>query len=122
MRAWRLETNRVAGFWYMALRETAGRIINHVLGMITLLTSFVLFVSGREHKALHDWIAGTVVLHDPDKVLASRRSAVTLNICLSYPDIHVADRSGRSSVRLTRRIRVTRRIRYPLPYQILHEG
>ena len=71
MRAWRPETNRVAGFWYMALRETAGRIINHVLGMITLLTSFVLFVSGREHKALHDWIAGTVVLHDPDNVLAS---------------------------------------------------
>jgi hypothetical protein len=31
----------------------------------------VLFVSGREHKALHDWIAGTVVLHNPDNVLAS---------------------------------------------------
>jgi uncharacterized RDD family membrane protein YckC len=71
MRAWRPETNRVAGFWFMALREIAGRIINHVLGIVTLLTSFVLFVSGREHKALHDWIAGTVVLHDPDNVLAS---------------------------------------------------
>ena len=71
MRAWRPETNRVAGFWFMALREIPGRIINHVLGMITLLTSFVLFVSGREHKALHDWIAGTVVLHDPDRIFAS---------------------------------------------------
>jgi len=71
MRVWRPETNRVAGFWIMALREIAGRTINHVLGAITLLTSFVLFVSGREHKALHDWIAGTVVLHDPDRVLAS---------------------------------------------------
>ena len=71
MRAWRPETNRVAGFWFMALREIPGRIINHVLGAISLLTSFVLFVSGKEHKALHDWIAGTVVLHDPDRVLAS---------------------------------------------------
>ena len=71
MRAWRPETGRVAGFWFMALREIPGRIINHVLGMVTLLTSFVLFVAGRQHKALHDWIAGTVVLHDPDKVLAS---------------------------------------------------
>ena len=70
MRAWRPETGRVAGFWFMALREIPGRIINHVLGMVTLLTSFVLFVAGRQHKALHDWIAGTVVLHDPDKLLA----------------------------------------------------
>ena len=71
MRAWRPETNRVAGFWFMALREIPGRIINHVFGIFTLLTSFVLFVAGKEHKALHDWLAGTVVLHDPDKVLAS---------------------------------------------------
>ena len=71
MRAWRPETNRVAGFWIMALREIPGRIINHVFGIFTLLTSFVLFVAGREHKALHDWIAGTVVLHDPDRILAS---------------------------------------------------
>ena len=71
MRAWRPETGRVAGFWFMALREIPGRIINHVLGIVTLLTSFVLFVAGRQHKALHDWIAGTVVLHDPDNLLAS---------------------------------------------------
>jgi len=70
MRAWRPEANRVAGFWIMALREIPGRIINHVFGLVTLLTSFVLFVAGRQHKALHDWIAGTVVLHDPDRVLA----------------------------------------------------
>jgi hypothetical protein len=31
----------------------------------------VLFVTGREHKAIHDYIAGTVVLYDPNKVLAS---------------------------------------------------
>jgi len=64
-------TNRVAGFWYMALREIPGRMIDGILSLITEITSFVLFVTGREHKALHDWIAGTVVLHDPNKVLSS---------------------------------------------------
>jgi len=71
MRVWRPETNRVAGFWYMALREVVGRFIDGILSLITEITSFVLFVASKEHKALHDHIAGTVVLYDPDKVLAS---------------------------------------------------
>jgi len=71
MRCWRPETNRVAGFWYMALREIPGRIIDGILSFVTLITSFVLMCTGRERKALHDWIAGTVVLHDPNKTLAS---------------------------------------------------
>jgi len=33
------------------------------------LVSFFLFVSGKEHRALHDSIASTIVLHDPSKVL-----------------------------------------------------
>jgi len=28
-------------------------------------------VAGNKHQALHDLIAGTVVLYDPDKVLPS---------------------------------------------------
>ena len=71
MRCWRPETGRVAGFWWMALREIPGRLIDGILSFITGITSFVLFVTGRQHKALHDWIAGTVVLHDPNKVLTS---------------------------------------------------
>ena len=58
----------------MALREIVGRIVDTIFGFITEITSFVLFVAGKEHKALHDYIAGTVVLHDPDKVLASDAS------------------------------------------------
>jgi uncharacterized RDD family membrane protein YckC len=69
MRVWRPETNQVAGWWWMALRETVGRLADSILGLVTAITSFVLFVAGREHKALHDYIAGTVVLHDPGKVL-----------------------------------------------------
>ena len=33
------------------------------------LVSFFLFVSGKEHRALHDSIASVVVLHDPNGVL-----------------------------------------------------
>jgi uncharacterized RDD family membrane protein YckC len=71
MRVWRPETNKVAGFWFMALREIVGHIVDGILSLITEITSFVLFVAGKKHQSLHDIIAGTVVLYDPDKVLAS---------------------------------------------------
>ena len=69
MRCWRPETRRVPGFWRMALREIIGRIADGILGIFTELTSFILFLATRERKALHDYVAGTVVLHDPNKVL-----------------------------------------------------
>jgi uncharacterized RDD family membrane protein YckC len=71
MRVWRPETNQVAGFWHMALREIVGRIVDGILSVITEVTSFVLFVSSKDRKSLHDHVAGTVVLYDPNKVLAS---------------------------------------------------
>ena len=69
MRCWLPETRRVPGFWRMALREIIGRIVDSILGIFTELTSFILFLATRERKALHDYVAGTVVLHDPNKVL-----------------------------------------------------
>jgi uncharacterized RDD family membrane protein YckC len=72
MRCWRPETGRVAGWGWMALRETVGRFIEGFLGPITLVLSLVLMVSGRERKSLHDLVAGTVVLRDPNKGLAAR--------------------------------------------------
>jgi uncharacterized RDD family membrane protein YckC len=69
MRCWRPEDRRVPGFWWMALREIVGRIADSILGIFTELTSFVLFLATRERKAIHDYVAGTVVLHDPNKVL-----------------------------------------------------
>jgi uncharacterized RDD family membrane protein YckC len=33
------------------------------------IISFFLFLSGKEHRALHDRFSSTIVLHDPDKVL-----------------------------------------------------
>ena len=76
MRVWRPETNRVASFWYMALREIVGRFVEGILGFITEITSFVLMVAGKEHKAIHDYVAGTVVCSDPNKVLLADDSAV----------------------------------------------
>lgn len=69
MRCWRPETGRVPGFWWMVLREVVGRIAEGILSFVTLLVSFILFLSGRQRKSLHDHIAGTVVLYDPDKRL-----------------------------------------------------
>lgn len=69
MRCWRPETNQVPGFWWMALREIIGRIAEGILSVITALLSFILFLSTKERKSLHDLVAGTVVLYDPQKVL-----------------------------------------------------
>ena len=71
MRCWRPETQRVPGFWWMALREVVGRLADGIVGPITGIISFVLMMTSQDRRSLHDMIAGTVVLHDPDKVLSS---------------------------------------------------
>lgn len=73
MRCWRPEAQRVAGWWWMALREIVGRIAEGILGIISLLVSFILMMVTKDHKCLHDMIAGTVVVHDPNKVLGPTR-------------------------------------------------
>ena len=70
MRCWRPDDNRVPGFWWMALREVIGGLCESILGIFTEATSFILMLTTRERKAIHDYVAGTVVLHDPDKVLS----------------------------------------------------
>lgn len=71
MRCWHPQTNRVPGWGRMALREIVGRFVEGLLGLITELISFVVMLTNRERRCLHDMIAGTVVLHDPHKVLAA---------------------------------------------------
>ena len=70
MRVWHPESQKVATFGRMALREIVGRLVEGLLGAITELVSFILMVTGRERKAIHDYIASTVVLYDPAKTLA----------------------------------------------------
>jgi uncharacterized RDD family membrane protein YckC len=71
MRCWRPDDGRVPGFWWMALREVVGRIAEGILSFITLLISLILMLTRPDRRCLHDLIAGTVVLYDPNKVLAS---------------------------------------------------
>jgi uncharacterized RDD family membrane protein YckC len=71
MRCWRPETGQEAGWWWMALREIVGRFVEEILGFITLLLSFILMLTSKQRKSLHDQIAGTVVLYDPGNVLAA---------------------------------------------------
>jgi uncharacterized RDD family membrane protein YckC len=72
MRCWRPEDGRVPGFWWMALREIVGRIAEGILSFITLLISLILMLTRPDRRSLHDLIAGTVVLYDPNKVLAGQ--------------------------------------------------
>jgi uncharacterized RDD family membrane protein YckC len=72
MRCWRPETGRVANWGWMALREIVGRIAENILGLITEIVSFIMLLSTKERRSLHDLVAGTVVLHDPDKVLVNK--------------------------------------------------
>lgn len=71
MRVWRPQTNRVATWGWMALREIIGRLAEGILSIITLLASFILMCAGKERKTIHDHIAGTVVLHDPNHVFVN---------------------------------------------------
>ena len=70
MRCYRPETSRIAGFWWMALREVVGRIADGILSIITELISFIFMLNRPDRRTLHDLVAGTVVLHDPNKVLS----------------------------------------------------
>lgn len=69
MRCYRTDTNQVAGWGYMALREIIGRLADGILWLITGIISFIFMLNRPDHRTLHDLVAGTVVLHDPNKVL-----------------------------------------------------
>lgn len=70
MRCWKPDTGQVAGWGTMALREIIGRIVDGIL-VITALVSFILMLTRPDRRCLHDLVAGTVVVQDPGKVLAS---------------------------------------------------
>jgi uncharacterized RDD family membrane protein YckC len=71
MRCFQPDAGRVPGFWRMALREIVGRIVEGLL-FVTELVSFIFMLTRSDRRTLHDLVAGTVVLHDPNKVLASK--------------------------------------------------
>jgi uncharacterized RDD family membrane protein YckC len=70
MRCYRPEDNRVATWGWMALRETVGLILDVILLIVTEVISFVFMLTRPDRRTLHDLVAGTVVLYDPNKVLS----------------------------------------------------
>lgn len=64
LRCWLPETGRVAGREDMAVRQVLGLAF---AGQLVIGVWLVLFT--RAHMSLGDFLAGTVVLHDPDRVL-----------------------------------------------------
>lgn len=69
MRVYKQHDQRVATFGTMALRNLVGGIVQGILGVITQLISFVLFLSDDRRRTIPDRIASTLVVHDPHKVL-----------------------------------------------------
>ena len=69
MRTWRPAEQRPGTWGTMALRDIVGGIVQGILGPITALISFVMFLSGDTHQSICDKIGGTVIVHDPNKVL-----------------------------------------------------
>jgi uncharacterized RDD family membrane protein YckC len=70
MRVWRVDTGEVPRFGRMALRDIVGRIVDGIVGIITEVISFTLFLTTARRQALHDMIASTTVLYDPNNLLA----------------------------------------------------
>jgi uncharacterized RDD family membrane protein YckC len=64
LRCWLPETGRVASREDMAVRQVLGLAFGG-----QLLIGIWLMLFSRAHKSLGDYLAGTVVLHDPDRVL-----------------------------------------------------
>jgi uncharacterized RDD family membrane protein YckC len=67
LQTWKPEERVNATWGTMFLRGLAWTIIGVI--PFAQLVSFFFFLSGKEHRALHDSMSSTVVLHDPNKVL-----------------------------------------------------
>jgi uncharacterized RDD family membrane protein YckC len=68
MRCLKRETHHVATWGTMALREIIGRFVEGLF--VTAIISFIFMLTRDDRMTLHDLIAGTVVVHDPGKVLS----------------------------------------------------
>jgi uncharacterized RDD family membrane protein YckC len=69
MKCYLINEGRPPGFWRMALRDVVGGLAEGILSVITMLISFIMFLTSPKRQSLHDLIGGTTVLYDPNKVL-----------------------------------------------------
>jgi uncharacterized RDD family membrane protein YckC len=69
MRCLRPQDGRVAHWGWMCLRQLVGGFVEGLFFGIVFLVSSIMMITSRDRKAIHDHIAGTVVLYDPNDVL-----------------------------------------------------
>jgi len=70
MQTWKPQTRANATWGEQFLRELSRIMyIIPLIGWIIAIVSFFMFIGSREHRALHDQVGGTIVLHDPNRVL-----------------------------------------------------
>lgn len=74
MRCYRPTDQRPANWGWMALRQFVGGGIVEGIIFLVFIVSCVMMVASRDRKAIHDHIANTIVLYDPQGVLASPKS------------------------------------------------
>jgi uncharacterized RDD family membrane protein YckC len=76
MQTWKQQTRAKATWTEMFVREIS-RIVYAIpfIGWIVALVSFFMFLGNKEHRAIHDQIGGTIVLHDPNQVLHPAKTA-----------------------------------------------
>lgn len=68
-RLWVPDQQQMPGFWRSVLRNLVGGVVERLVFPIIAIVSFVLFLANDEHRSLHDMIGGTLVLHDPNRVV-----------------------------------------------------
>lgn len=70
MRAWKESAQAPAGWGTMFLRDVVGGLVQGIFGPITGLISLIMFLTDDDgHRSIMDRIGGTVIVHDPQKVL-----------------------------------------------------
>jgi uncharacterized RDD family membrane protein YckC len=67
LQTWRPQDRANATWGTMFLRGLAYIVLDYI--PFAQIVSFIIFLSNKEHRALHDMVASTIVLHDPNKVL-----------------------------------------------------
>lgn len=72
MRCLRTEDGRVAHWGWMCLRQVVGGFVEGLFAGIVFLVSSIMMITSAQRRAIHDHIAGTIVLYDPNDVLRPR--------------------------------------------------
>lgn len=62
------DSGQPVGFGRMALRDVIGVIAQGILGVLTGLISFVLFLTTAKRQSLPDLVGRTVIVRDPSRV------------------------------------------------------